>query len=75
MYQSFIPGVSAPYAINEYQLRLDAQHFLWPVNYIALFILSTRVASWGVMMGIMIDSKKNVLIHTSEAHCKNAWLK
>ena len=27
------------HAINEYQLRLDAQRFLWPVNYIALFIL------------------------------------
>ena len=29
-----IPGVSAPYAINEYQLRLDAQCILWPVYYI-----------------------------------------
>ena len=33
VYQSFIHGVSTP-AINEYQLRLDVQRFLWPVYYI-----------------------------------------
>ena len=26
------------HAINEYQLRLDVQRFLWPVYYIALII-------------------------------------
>ena len=27
------------HAINEYQLRLDVQRFLWPVYYIGLYIL------------------------------------
>ena len=36
VYQSFIHGVNAP-CINEYQLRLDVQRFLWPAYY--LFIL------------------------------------
>ena len=37
MYQSFIHG----HAINEYQLRMDVQRFLWPVYYIYLI---TRVS-------------------------------
>ena len=27
------------HAINEYQLRLDVQCFLWPVNYIILYYI------------------------------------
>ena len=28
--------------VNEYQLRLDVQRFLWPVNYIALYIICDK---------------------------------
>ena len=38
-----------------YQLRLDVQRSLWPVYYIALFNLFTRVlyfTSWGVMVPV-----------------------
>ena len=36
------------HAINEYQLRLDVQCFLWPVNYITLNAhkLVVQVAEW-----------------------------
>ena len=27
------------HAINDYQLRLEVQRFLWPVDYIAIYIL------------------------------------
>ena len=39
---SLIPGVKVYPAINEYQLRLDVQRFLWPVyyRYIRLFIIT-----------------------------------
>ena len=30
------------YVINEYQVRLDAQRFLWPVNYIALYYIEHK---------------------------------
>ena len=26
------------HAINEYQLRLDVQRFLWPVNYLFIYL-------------------------------------
>ena len=34
-----VVGVQVHHAINEYQLGLDVQRFLWPVYYIKLFIL------------------------------------
>ena len=34
-------------SINEYQLRLDLQRFLWPVYYIALYYAGP---SWGVII-------------------------
>ena len=32
-----VVGVQVHHAINEYQLGLDVQRFLWPVNYIILY--------------------------------------
>ena len=55
------------HAINEYQLRLDVQRFLWPVYYIVILycviyagplscimgsIYAGPVASWGVKKGM-----------------------
>ena len=37
------------HAINEYQLRLDVQCFLWPAYYIVILYYAGPVASWGVM--------------------------
>ena len=33
-------GKCTMHAINEYQLRLDVQRFLWPVYYIRLYYIS-----------------------------------
>ena len=49
-----LSSTSDHHAINEYQLRLDVQRFLWPVYYI--IYLFTRVlyfASWGVITWIL----------------------
>ena len=41
------------HAINEYQIRLDVQRFLWPMYYIDLFTQVLYFASWGVMYEFM----------------------
>ena len=56
------------HAINEYQLRLDVQHFLWSVYYIA--ILFTQVldfASWGVTsITASQDAHKRLVMQVAE---------
>ena len=36
------------HAINECQLRLDVQHFLWPVNYLFIYIRGSLKLHLGV---------------------------
>ena len=49
-------------AIKEYQFRLDVQRFLWPVNYIALFIYGSPL--FRILGVIIIEHNRTQDAHT-----------